>query len=199
MTARPPARPPAVQKIPRRHNAPRFAIYAGFVSRLMAMVVDLLVIFGVWIGGGIAVTFISQTSGISQILSFLEGFFSWLTPLQSFLISATFEVVALLALGLFYFTFFYSFGGATLGKYLMGLRVVRQDGFPVSGTQAALRTVAYAASALPVYVGFLNVLTDDRRRAWHDILTGTSVVHTWRARPDERFLREVIDRVSRER
>lgn len=189
--------PHGVRRVPRRSDAPHFLSYAGFVSRLMAMVVDLLIIGSVWVLGGIALNFIVQTSGISQIITFLQGLFSWMTPLMVFVLSATFEVVALLALGLFYFTFLYAFGGASIGKYLMGLRVLRSDGQPLSGVQAALRTVAYAISALPIYLGFLNVLADDRRRAWHDILTRTTVVHSWQARPDERFLREAIKRVNR--
>lgn len=49
--------------------------------------------------------------------------------------------------------------------------------------RAALRTLAYLASMLPVYVGFLNILVDDRRRGWHDLLAGTVVVHSWRDYP----------------
>lgn len=188
---------PAVRRVPRQRGAPRFVIYAGFVSRAMAAAVDLLIIFTVWVTGGLVFWFIGQTSGISQIVDWLQGYFAWITPLQQLMLSTVFEVMVLLTLGLLYFTFFYTFGGATPGKYLMGLRVLRSDGTPMGGAQAALRTVAYAASALPVYLGFLNVLVDDRRRAWHDILTGTMVVHTWSARPDETFLRAAIDRVDR--
>jgi uncharacterized RDD family membrane protein YckC len=191
-----PAQAPGVRQVRRRPGAPSFATYAGFVSRLVAMVVDLLVIGAVWVGGGIAADFVVRTSGLTQIVRFLRRHLPWITPLQETLLSATFSVIILLALGLFYFTFFYTFGGATLGKYLMGLRVVRSDGRPLRGAQAALRTVAYAASALPVYLGFLAVLVDDRRRAWHDRLAGTAVVHSWRARPDEAFLRDAIDRLS---
>jgi len=190
-----PTETPGVRRVRQKPGALRFAAYAGFVSRLMAMIVDLLLIGAVWVSGGIAVDFVTRTSGLKQIVSFLMPHLPWLSPLQEVLLSATFSVIALLTLGLFYFTFFYTFGGATLGKYLMGLRVVRSDGRPLSGAQAALRTVAYAVSALPVYLGFLSVLVDDRRRAWHDMLSGTAVVHSWRARPDERFLREIIDKV----
>lgn len=174
------------------HGLPTFVSYAGFVSRLIAMVVDLLIIATVWVTLGFALSFVGQTSGIGQIVAFLRGPFAWVTPLQEFLLSAAFELGALLSLNFFYFTFFYTFGGATLGKYLMGLRVISNDGSPLKPHQAALRTVAYVASMLPVYVGFLNVLADDRRRAWHDILTRTVVVHSWYARPDETFLREAI-------
>jgi uncharacterized RDD family membrane protein YckC len=175
-----------------RHGLPSFVSYAGFVSRLLAMVVDLLIVAAVWVTLGFAVSFVGQTSGIGQIVALLRNFFGWVTPLQEFLLSAAFELLVLLSLTLFYFTFFYTFGGATLGKYLMGLRVLRSDGGHLRPHQAALRTLAYVASMLPVYLGFLNVLVDDRRRAWHDLLTGTVVVHSWYARPDETFLREAI-------
>jgi uncharacterized RDD family membrane protein YckC len=175
-----------------REGLPSFVSYAGFVSRLIAMVVDLLIITTVWITLGFALTFVGQTSGVGQIMGFLSALFDWVTPLQEFLLSTAFELLALLTLNLCYFTFFYTFGGATLGKYLMGLRVLSSDGRPLKPHQAALRTLAYAASMLPIYVGFLNVLIDDRRRAWHDILTRTIVVHSWYARPDETFLREAI-------
>jgi uncharacterized RDD family membrane protein YckC len=79
-----------------------------------------------------------------------------------------------------YFTFFYSFGGATVGKALLGLRVVRRDGRPLRVPQAVWRTLAYGLSTLLLYVGFLYVLVDDRRRGLHDIVSGTVVVHSWK-------------------
>lgn len=195
MAAAPPE--PPGHRVVMHHSLPRFASYAGFVSRLMAMVVDLLVIGAVWVVGGITVDFIGRTSGLHQIVDFLTNYLNWLTPLAEFLISAAFQITILLSLGFFYFTFFYAFGGATLGKYLMGLRVVRSDGKPLRGVQAALRTLAYALSALPIYMGFISVLLDDRRRAWHDRVTRTAVVHSWNARPDETFLREAINWLNR--
>lgn len=187
----------AVRRLERGRGAPRLVSYAGFVSRLIATVVDLLIIFTIWLIGGIGVRFFGQTSGISQLVNFLQGFFDWITPLQQFVVSTAFAVLMLLSLGFFYFTFLYSFGGASVGKYLMGLRVLRSDGRPISGLQAALRTLAYALSSLPLYLGFFNVLLDDRRRTFHDIVTRTVVVHSWHARPDENFLRQAIERVDR--
>jgi uncharacterized RDD family membrane protein YckC len=188
-------REPLTGRIRLRRRGPVFMIYAGFVSRLMAMVVDLLVIFAIWLTFSASARFISQTSGISAILGLLKQELGWITPLQTFIVTTTFDVVALLTLGFVYFTLLYSFGGATVGKYLLGLRVVRTDGKPLRIGHAALRVLAYAASSLPLYFGFLNVLIDDRRRAWHDLLIRTVVVHSWEARPDETFLREIIDRL----
>jgi hypothetical protein len=42
--------------------------------------------------------------------------------------------------------------------------------------QAALRAVAYLASALPAGLGFLPVLVGQERRALHDRLADTRVV-----------------------
>lgn len=189
------AQEPLTGRVRLYRRGPAFLIYAGFVSRLMAMVVDLLVLFATWLVLGIATRFVVETSGITAILTLLRDFLGWVTPLVEFLISAGFQLAALLTLGFVYFTLFYSFGGATVGKYLIGLRVVRADGRRISAPQAALRVVAYALSSLPLYIGFLSMLVDDRRRTWHDRLARTVVVHSWQARPDETFLRELIDRV----
>jgi uncharacterized RDD family membrane protein YckC len=186
-----------VRRVLRQPGTSHFVTYAGFVTRLMAMVIDLLLLAVTWIVGGISANFVGQTSGIAQIFDFLRGYFDWVTPMQEALLSATFEVIVLLSLSFCYFTFFYTFGGATIGKYLMGLRVICSDGKPIPPLKAALRTLAYAVSSLPLYLGFLNVLLDDRRRAWHDKLTRTAVIHSWRARPDESFLRDAIDHVDR--
>lgn len=191
------ARARAVGTVRVRWRGPVFVPYAGFVTRVMAIVVDILVIGLTWVIGGIAINFFVTTSGISQITDFLMGWFDWITPLVQWLLSAGFTVLMLLVLGFTYFTIFYAFGGATLGKYLMGLRVVRHDGRPLTLARAAIRTVAYAASSLPLYLGFANVLIDDRRRGFHDLLAGTVVVHSWEARPDETFLAQAIQRVEK--
>jgi uncharacterized RDD family membrane protein YckC len=161
-------------------EGPRFVGYAGFITRLMAMVVDLLIIFVIWIFGGIALNFFVQTSGISELSKLLDELTVWIIPIRQTIFGILVELTSLLGLSQIYFTFFYSFGGASIGKHLMGLRVVRADGRPLKPARAALRTLAYALSTAVLYAGFFNVLLDDRRRAWHDLLTGTVVVHSWR-------------------
>jgi uncharacterized RDD family membrane protein YckC len=173
-----------VQQVMVEAEGPRFVGYAGFITRLMAMVVDLLIIFVIWIFSGIALNFIIQTSGISELSKLIEELFTWIMPLRQTIFGIVVELTSWLGLSQIYFTFFYSFGGASIGKHLMGLRVVRTDGRPLKPARAALRTLAYALSTAVLYAGFLNVLVDDRRRAWHDLLTGTVVVHSWRAYPD---------------
>jgi len=66
--------------------------------------------------------------------------------------------------------------GRTPGKALFGLRVVRTDGTPVRLGRATLRSLGYFFSAI-VLVGFLWILADPCRQAWHDRLAGTVVVY----------------------
>lgn len=159
---------------------PRFVGYAGFLSRALAMSIDLIIIAVIWIGSGIALDFLRRTTGVAELLNLIGGALSWIATLNQAVFSIVFELSSLLVLSQIYFTFFFSVGGASIGKLALGLRVVRSDGRPLGVVQAALRSVAYAASSLLLYFGFLMVLSDDQRRALHDRIAGTVVVYAWR-------------------
>jgi uncharacterized RDD family membrane protein YckC len=68
-------------------------------------------------------------------------------------------------------------GGQTLGKMAMGIRVVpAAAGAPLDVAHAALRTLVWAALALPAGLGFLTALFNSDRRGLHDRCAGTRVV-----------------------
>jgi uncharacterized RDD family membrane protein YckC len=68
--------------------------------------------------------------------------------------------------------------GRTIGKRILGLRVVRDGGYPVGFIDSMLRNVMRAADFLPVgYVLGLLVMAGDRRcRRLGDLIAGTMVV-----------------------
>jgi uncharacterized RDD family membrane protein YckC len=68
--------------------------------------------------------------------------------------------------------------GQTWGKQLLGLRVVREDGRPVTAGIAVLRELVGKAGlgALTLGLGVAWLLLDLRRRGLHDRLAGTLVV-----------------------
>ena len=68
--------------------------------------------------------------------------------------------------------------GRTPGKAVMGIRVERTNGHPLSGPRSFLRTAFYLVSVLPLGAGFVWVLFDADRRAWHDHLAGSRVVYS---------------------
>ncbi len=137
--------------------------FGGFGARLVAYIFDGLIVALITfvlfvIGGGVLVAGASNGSGAVVL-----GGLVWL--------------VGLVVLPLAYFPWFWAHGGATLGMRMLGLRVVRdRDGGPVSGGQAILRLVGYWVSGAVVYLGFIWIFIDRRRRGWHDLIAGTVVI-----------------------
>ena len=66
--------------------------------------------------------------------------------------------------------------GATPGKMVLGLRVVRPDGGPVSLGRAVGRYFAKMLSAIILLIGFIMAGFDREKRALHDMLVDTRVI-----------------------
>ncbi len=137
---------------------------AGFVRRWLALIVDSLIIvvpivlvLGIFVGIG----------GLS-----MEG-----------------EAAALLQVGYYglYFlaaAFYYaglesSAGQATLGKRLLGIKVVDMQGRRLSFGHALGRWFAAALSYVTLYIGFLMAAFTARKQALHDFVASTQVVDRW--------------------
>jgi uncharacterized RDD family membrane protein YckC len=84
--------------------------------------------------------------------------------------------VSLIAVWWLFFAGFWSRGGQTLGMRAWRIRLVRDDGGPVSLRVATARLAAAWLSLLPAGAGYWWSLIDRERRCWHDRLTGTRVV-----------------------
>jgi uncharacterized RDD family membrane protein YckC len=163
-----------------KQNADMYGYYAGFVSRLFAFVLDVIILV-------VAITL------ITWLITFVEGLFSIEAFFGGNVISVI--VTALLTFGVYigYPLFFWTLTGQTPGMMLMGLRVVTTDGHYVSLGRSIRRLIGYVIAALPFFLGFFWILVDDRRQGWHDKIAGTCVVYTWHARPDETFFRKLLD------
>jgi uncharacterized RDD family membrane protein YckC len=157
-----------------------YGYYAGFVSRLLAFIIDILVL-------------IVATTLITWLLTFVSLLLPFETELSGSVLSLI--VTTLLNVGFYagYFLFFWTLNGQTPGKMLMGLRVVTTDGQYISFGQAVRRLIGYFVAAFPLYLGFFWILVDDRRQGWQDKIAGTCVVYTWHARPDETFFRRLLE------
>ena len=70
----------------------------------------------------------------------------------------------------------WSLMGTTVGGIICRLRVVRIDGAPIRFAEAAVRGLATILSTLVVGLGWLWILWDSERQAWHDKIAGTVVV-----------------------
>ena len=84
--------------------------------------------------------------------------------------------VSFLFLHMAYFTLFHAWLGQTIGKMLMGIRVVTSDNKLASPSVAFLRWSGYILSLVPLATGFLWAAVDKDQCAWHDRLARTRVV-----------------------
>jgi uncharacterized RDD family membrane protein YckC len=141
--------------------------YAGPLTRLLAFVLDSLIVttgFTLIVAGAtylVELVMAGQVE-VGQGLWYVLGFVLW----------------AFLYLWLSVAVF-----GKTLGKTVMGVRVVGVDGsVALHGRQAFVRALTYPLGFAVVGVGLLGVVFGSERRAWHDHLAGTAVVYDWGSR-----------------
>lgn len=138
---------------------------AGFVTRLVAFAIDLAVVAGILaLGGWIAVLAddVIEQVGINLRVD----------------LAAIFVVLIPFIIG-FYFVMFWSLTGRTIGKWTMGLRVVTIDGLAPTVRWSLLRLIGYGLSAIVFWAGYVWVIVDANRRAWHDHLARTYVVYDY--------------------
>ena len=141
---------------------------AGFISRLVAFSIDavllvMLVAAGSWI--------------VVQIERIFETFLPTDLSLGGAYVFAIPVIIGAYYVGLWALT------GATVGKWLIGLRIVGADGSPPTIGRSLIRFIGYGLSAIVFFLGYIWVLFDDERRAWHDELAGTWVVYDFQRRP----------------
>ena len=91
--------------------------------------------------------------------------------------------LALLGLVTLYYGTFWTRRGQTLGMASWRLRVEREDGTLLTWSDTLKRLGAAALSLAACGLGFLWILFDRDRRAWHDRLSSTRVVLLPKATP----------------
>jgi uncharacterized RDD family membrane protein YckC len=150
--------------IPAMYEAPP----AGFWLRAIAFAIDVMV-----------VGFVQGSFNLVAAIVFGVG------PDQAFAISSTVSFFGLVFAAL-YTSVLHATGGQTIGKHVVGARVVALDGDPPLGGAAFLRWLAYFASFATFGFGFLMAGLRSDKRALHDLLAGTRVervAHTRRNAP----------------
>jgi uncharacterized RDD family membrane protein YckC len=151
-------------------TAGRQGHFAGAVTRLVAFAADVGASWGIFTLSVAAVTFaIGLVTGHS--IDATHG--------------RTASIITLICLVVWEFVYFayqWSLSGKTIGMAILGIRVVAGTGEPCTGRQAAIRTITLPLSFLFFGLGFLGILLNKDRHAWHDRMAKTVVVYSWDAR-----------------
>ncbi len=83
---------------------------------------------------------------------------------------------------LYFAVFMIRMDGQTPGKRFLGIRVVKEDGKPLSVGDVVSREIIYQISVGFFWIGPILLLFDKRRKAPHDHAVGTLVI--WKDRPE---------------
>jgi uncharacterized RDD family membrane protein YckC len=142
-----------------RPVGPDHVAYGGFWIRVVAYIID-----------GILLTIVCGVMDRLLGINILATDWDHYDPLAN---------VISLVIGWLYFALLKSSErGATVGKMVMGLRVVTSDGRRLSFMNATGRYFAKILSAIILCIGFIMVAFTDKKRGLHDIIAGTLVIKT---------------------
>jgi len=142
-------------------------VRAGFASRAVASGTDVVLVLCIYVLGVIMVSiawdlFISKSKSISVAAPprWLNGLLAWI-------------------LLVVYLTAGWWSTGRTLGKQMMGLRVVRSDGSPLRFPRALFRALLCAS----FFPALLLALVNRRNRGLEDVALRTVVIYDWLPEP----------------
>jgi uncharacterized RDD family membrane protein YckC len=122
--------------------------HASFFERLAAFALDMVLI-----------------AILAQVIRFDRLFGEW-SPDGNFLLVA-----------LAYHIAFWTWKQTTVGGIMCRLRIIRIDGTPMRLAEACVRGLSGIFSLIAAGAGFLWILRDPERQAWHDRIAGTYVVN----------------------
>lgn len=140
-------------------------VYAGFFVRLSAYMIDCIIV------------------GIALLIIRIPKFIIYMMNPDMFFVKpilfkfSVFDIVIYL-LGLTYFVLMTYYCGGTLGKKLFKLKVCK-----ATDEKLSLFTIVYRESigrylsGLILFIGYIMIGVDSKKRALHDILSDTLVVY----------------------
>jgi uncharacterized RDD family membrane protein YckC len=139
--------------------------YGGFWIRFVAYLLDAILLnIGFWI--------IAAVTGFSMIPADPAK----IDPEEFIAKTGTFQLVALVVTWLYFALMESSARGATVGKMVLGLRVVDDQGQRISFLRATGRFFAKFISGIILMIGYIMAAFTDRKRALHDIMASSLVV-----------------------
>src|SRR5262249_13991111 len=137
---------------------------AGAIARSAAAAVDLVIVSALasaisgWASVVIASTPTTCATGAAPRL-FAEDLLLTVVTAIAYLVLST------------------SLFGRTVGKWFAGIKVIGAEGESLGLVRSAVRVLGYVLSALPLGVGLFGIALHPERRAFHDLMADSWVVH----------------------
>ena len=151
----------ALERIVRRRDADSETDQAGLATRSVAAAVDLGLMFaGFALIAGVVSSMFTAVSGKHPSLA-------WLIVGWSLVVITGGAI----------FAAFWALAGQTPGMRFLSIRLIALDSRHISFGRALRRVFGAILSLLPLGLGYLAILRDPSRHAWHDRMTRTEVIY----------------------
>jgi uncharacterized RDD family membrane protein YckC len=147
----------------RRPQRERRPIYAGTFSRLLALGIDVGVVYG---------SLLLITAAIAAVISVFSNGGENAGPVVLAIGAFTWILIAII-----YLVIFWSGAGRTPGMSFVAIRMLSEEATPVRPGQAFRRVIWLGISALPLLLGYWGVLFERERRGWPDRRAHTVVCY----------------------
>jgi len=145
--------------------------YAGAASRLAEFAIDGLAVVALFGVAANVLVFSARVVLGASVDTNDSGNYWWLAGYLGWV--------------LLYYWVSLAITGRTIGKWLVGVRVVERDGSPLRTGAAFVRVVTLPVSLASLGLGLVGIVIGNERRALHDVLAGSVVVYDWGDRPAE--------------
>lgn len=143
--------------------------YAGFWIRLAAMIIDSFIVYGC--------VFLIFSLLIYIIEPAIKPFSAKLAPygFLGLLLILLLRLAAFSVIVLYDIIMIKNFNW-TLGKRILGLKVIGEDKEAISWGQSVIRAIMYKISLIPLGLGVLWIAFDEKKQGWHDKAARTFVI-----------------------
>jgi len=139
---------------------------ATFLQRIGSLFIDGILVF--------VCSLIIWFAGVSFSIN-PNTLFDGSESLSTFDISLSFMILYVL-FGFFYSMLFHHLSSMTIGKMLLGLRLVEKNSSRVNFYRIFLRNILFLLNVITLFIGFIWIIADEKGQALHDKLSGTFVV-----------------------
>jgi uncharacterized RDD family membrane protein YckC len=164
--------------------------YAGFASRLVAVVIDLLIL-----AVSLAVSTMLYNVVFVNLSTFYQIVSSHSVPSLPALSVAVTVFIVFITFAV-YFIFLWTAIGSTIGGVIIGLRIVNSQGKNPTVWQSTIRFMTEFFIPIIGLIGCIWIIFSKRRRALFDRFAGTFVIYDWDAKPDEKFLKKATNQIT---
>jgi uncharacterized RDD family membrane protein YckC len=175
-TITPSYNPPVQNQVPE-------IVYAGFWLRYLALTLDNIIV-------GIPLAIIAFL--ILFLVALITGENSS-NPSTGFKLIQSFVYIAQIIAQICYFVILTNKRQATIGKRLLGLKVLSEEGSTISLGKIILReTIGKLVSGIILGIGFLMAAFTSKKQALHDIMSGSVVISNRAERKSWAFVLSIV-------